>query len=81
MSVELSKRAKAKAALAGVPRVALAVPSEAAAALGVSTDHFNRHVRPELRLVRRGRLVLVGVDELARWVERSSERTLEEGDV
>jgi hypothetical protein len=50
-----------------VPRVALRVPEEAATALGVSADFFDMHVRPDLKLVRRGRLVLVSVSELERW--------------
>jgi excisionase family DNA binding protein len=60
----------------GVPRLAL-TPAEAAEALGVSEDFFADHVRPELRLVRRGRKVLVSVRELDRWLEASSARTLE----
>jgi excisionase family DNA binding protein len=59
-----------------VPRTALQVPGELAESLGVSVDFVNEHVRPELRLVRRGRLVLVSVDEVARWLERSAARTL-----
>jgi hypothetical protein len=60
-----------------VPRVALTVPGEAAAALGCSADFFDEHVRPELRLVRRGRRVFVAVAELERWLERNAARTLE----
>ena len=36
-------------------------PTEAARLLSVSRDFFDQHVKPELRLVRRGRLVLVPV--------------------
>jgi len=57
-------------------RLALTV-EEAAAAIGMSRDSFDRHVRDELRLVRRGRLVLVPVRELERWVDRSAALTLE----
>ena len=39
--------------LAPVPRIAL-TRGEAAAALGISLDSFERHVQSELRLVRRG---------------------------
>jgi len=53
------------------PRIALKI-EEAAAALGVSRDFFDEHVRDELRLIRRGRLVLVPVRELERWVEREA---------
>jgi hypothetical protein len=58
-----------------VPRVALRCPEEAAAALGIGVDFFNEHVRHELRVVRRGRLVFVGLRELERWLEQSSART------
>ncbi len=61
--------------LAPVPRVAL-TRAEAAAALGMSLDSFERHVQPELRLVRRGSIVLVPVGELERWVAEVAERTL-----
>ncbi len=47
-------------------------PREAAEALGVSRDFFDAHVKPELRVVRRGRLVLVPVRELERWVEENA---------
>jgi hypothetical protein len=63
---------------AAIPRVALRCPDEAAASLGVSPDFFDRHVRPELRLLRRGRLVLVLVSELERWGEQNAARTLDE---
>jgi hypothetical protein len=51
--------------------------AEAAAAIGVSLDSFERYVQPELRLVRRGRLRLVPVVELERWLEREAALTLE----
>jgi len=51
------------------------VSNEAAAMLGVSRDFFDEHVRPELRVVRRGpRLILIPVVELERWLERSASR-------
>jgi excisionase family DNA binding protein len=43
---------------------------EAAGALSISRDSFERHVMAELRLVRIGRRLLVPVDELERWIER-----------
>jgi excisionase family DNA binding protein len=49
---------------------------EAAATLSMSVDSFERFVQPELRLVRRGRLVLIPVAELSKWVERNAARTL-----
>ncbi len=58
-----------------MPRIAVRI-EEAAAALGMSRDAFDEHVKPELRLIRRGRLVLVPVRELERWVEREAALTL-----
>ena len=58
------------------PRLALEL-TEAAAALGCSVKFFNGHVRHELRLVRRGRRVLVPVRELERWLAESAALTLE----
>lgn len=58
---------------AGVPRLALR-PEEAAAALGVGVDYFREHIAHELRWTRRGRLKLVAVSELERWLERSAAR-------
>jgi hypothetical protein len=57
------------------PRLAL-TPSEAAQALGMSEDSFNRHVRPEVRVARVGRMVLVSTVELERWVREHSAFTL-----
>lgn len=50
--------------------------AEAAKALGMSTDSFERHVQADLRLVRKGRLVLVPVKELELWLERNAYTTL-----
>ena len=52
-----------------VSRIALTV-AEAAETLGVSRDTFERHVMPELSLVRVGRRLLVPKKELERWIER-----------
>jgi hypothetical protein len=56
------------------PRLALR-REEAAEALGMSLDSFERHVQSELRLVRRGRLRVVPVSELERWLDRNAETT------
>lgn len=53
--------------------------AEAAAAIGISLDSFERYVQPELRLVRPGRLRLVAVKELDRWLDANGARVLEEG--
>lgn len=56
---------------APVPRVAL-TPPEAAAAVGVGVTFFDAEIRPHLRVIRRGRKVLIPVAELERWVEANS---------
>jgi hypothetical protein len=58
-----------------VPRVALS-RQEAALSLGMSLDSFERHVQPELRLIRRGKLRLVPVAELERWADDNAESVL-----
>ena len=52
-----------------VKRVTLTV-NEACASLGVSRDHFERHIVRELRVIRVGRRLLVRLAELERWAER-----------
>ena len=54
-------------------RLALS-PDEAASLLGVSRDYFDEHVIDELRIVRRGRRILVALAELERWLDRSATR-------
>jgi hypothetical protein len=49
-----------------VSPIALTKPA-AAAALGISTDSFERHVQPHVAVIRRGRLRLFPVAELERW--------------
>lgn len=58
------------------PRLSLN-KQEAAACLGVSVDSFERHVQPDLRVIRRGRLRLFPVAELERWIAENAERPLE----
>jgi hypothetical protein len=48
----------------------------AAASLGVSVNYFEAHVLPELRVIRRGRRILVPTNELDRWLTDSAELTL-----
>lgn len=64
-----------KPVTAPVPRILLN-REEAAASYGIGLDSFERHVQPHLRLIRRGRLVLVPVTELTRWADEAAERTL-----
>jgi excisionase family DNA binding protein len=55
------------------PRLAVS-PDEAAEILGVSRDYFDEHVIGELRVVRRGRRILVALTELERWLDRAAAR-------
>jgi excisionase family DNA binding protein len=58
-----------------VPRIAL-TRREAAASLGVSIDTFERLVQPEVRMIRFGRIRLVPVSELERWVATAAQPVL-----
>jgi hypothetical protein len=49
---------------------------EAAAALAMSVDSFERHVQPSIRMIRRGRMRLVPVSELQRWADDAAQRTI-----
>ena len=55
-----------------VPRIAL-TQQEACASLGCSEEFFVEHVRPHLRVVRRGRKRLFPVSELRRAVDEMAE--------
>lgn len=57
--------------------IALGKP-DAAAALSISVDSFERYVQPEVRCIRRGRLRLFPVTELERWANDNAERLLED---
>jgi hypothetical protein len=54
-----------------VPCITLS-KAEAAQALGVSVDHFDRHIAASLRCVYSGRRRLYPVRELERWAEREA---------
>ena len=57
-----------------LPRLSIS-PREAAQMLGVSRDFFDEHVKPELRIIRRGsKTILIPVAELERWVDESAAR-------
>jgi hypothetical protein len=49
---------------------------EAAAALGVSVDHLERHVLPDVRVIQCGRHKLIRVGELERWALEHEARAL-----
>ena len=48
--------------------------SDAAAALGMSLRHFQRHVQPSLRCIYSGQLRLYPVAELERWIKEQGWR-------
>lgn len=50
--------------------------AEAAHALGMSVDSFERHVQPYVRLVRRGKLRLIPLTELQTWLDDNAEQTV-----
>jgi hypothetical protein len=52
--------------------------AEAAKAIGMSIDSFERYVQPELKIVRVGRMRLIQVRELERWLQENAARVLEE---
>lgn len=58
-------------------RLALRV-EEAAAALGVSDHYFHGRIAHELKWTRRGRVKIVAVAELERWLLDSAERVLDD---
>jgi len=68
---------KAQDARPLVPRLALR-REEAAEALGVSDDFFDARIRAELRVVRRGKLMLYPTTELQAWLEKNAGLVLEE---
>jgi len=52
---------------ADVPSLALPV-AQAAASLGLAENHFRRLVLPHLRSIKVGRVIIVPVIELERWL-------------
>lgn len=60
-----------------LPNVMLACSRETAAVmLDRSVDSFDKHVMPDLRTIRRGRLVRIPLTELERWVNENAARAL-----
>lgn len=82
-SIEISRRC-GRACQTGIENLAITTTrlaysrAEAAEALGISLDHFDRHVAPEVRVVRRGRRRLYPIRELERWLEHSASLALED---
>ena len=63
--------------VAAVPRLGLS-PDEAAASIGVSRDLFDAEVRPELRVVRVGRRVVIPVREVEKFLAENAARALDD---
>lgn len=43
--------------------------------LGVSRDFFDEHIKPELRIVRRGsKTIMIPIAEIERWLDKSAAR-------
>lgn len=51
--------------------------AQAAESLGMSVDSFERYVQADVRMIRRGRMRLVPVRELERWLEANAARVLD----
>jgi hypothetical protein len=66
----MSEPSTAPVPLIGLPR------EQAASALSMSLDSFERYVQPSIRMLRLGRMRLVPVAELERWADETAERTL-----
>ena len=49
---------------------------EAAEALSISRDSFERHIMPQLRVVRVGRRLLIPIRELEQWLEHDAAEPL-----
>lgn len=71
-SPETKKGPTRNGSRSGLRRVTV-MPNEAAEMLGVSRDFFDEHIKPELRIIRRGsKTILIPVAEFERWLEKSA---------
>lgn len=59
-----------------IPRLAL-TRREAAESLGMGVTSFEQYVQPHIRAVRRGKLRLFPVSELARWLDEHAAMVLD----
>ena len=62
---------ESRARAGSLPRLCVS-PDEAAEMLGVSRDYFDEHIIQDLRIVRRGRRILIALSELERWLDRNA---------
>jgi Helix-turn-helix domain len=60
----------------GVMKLAYTKP-EAAQLLSMSVDSLERYVLGDLRVIRKGRMVLIPHAELERWIAANAARTLD----
>ena len=66
-----SSRHRAKDRKRALPRLSVS-PDEAAEMLSVSRDYFDEHILPDLRIIRRGRRILVPLTQLERWLDQTA---------
>jgi hypothetical protein len=71
----MSPRRRVPRPVAAVERI-LCTREEAATALGMSIDTFERRVQPFIRVVPCGALVQVSPDELRRWARENARSLL-----
>jgi hypothetical protein len=57
-----------------VPRIAL-TKEEAAKALGMSVRSLDKYVVPDVKMIRRGKIVLIPTRELDAWANRVADYT------
>jgi hypothetical protein len=74
----MSARRRLERSVEPVERI-LYTREEAAAALGMSIDTFERKVQPFIRIVPCGALVQVPPEELRRWVRQNARTLLRRG--
>src|SRR5436190_18349968 len=68
-NVSRQQRRKAAGRASQLPRLSIS-PREAAQMLGVSRDFFDEHVKPELRIIRRGSKTILDPGRRARALGR-----------
>lgn len=72
-NIEAATEMSARPMRRGVPRLAFN-QQEAAEALGISVDHFERHIKPDLPVVYSGSRRLYPRTALERWLEKQAFR-------
>ena len=62
---------KEKSVLGEIPRLMLR-PEDAATAVGVERSYFDREIGPNVRRIKRGRMILYSVQALEEWYDRNA---------